>query len=467
MATNCCMRKNKDESKNIEIITNQKYMEKEKKMKVAMICHFSNEMVRDKLIFSKGHVKALLKRFISKKQNFVGSGDFAPWVTNVIKEFDKRREIDFYIISPHVGMKKKQQTFILSNVTYYFFRPFLLFPLNYIEKLLYPKQYKEFPRNRRIVNSIVESLSPDVVLLCGSENPYYSITVLDIKKIPILLLCQTVYSNPNRKGITSDNKSLFELRWNVEQQIYRKIKYYACFSKLHHDLVKKYVPNSIVFPLVWPQSSFPDIPEVQKKYDFAFFAQRVTKDKGIYNALQALSIVKRQKSDVSLLVVGIIPNDEKLLFEDTVKKLKLDNNIIYHDYFPIQTDMFKYVKQASFALLPIILDSVPGTIIQSFRLGMPVVTHITSGTPSLNEFGETVLLSNIDDDETTAKNMLRLLNDPELGERLKMNANRYIEFLDEKHKKGADVLINSINAIINKECNNIEIPQELLFGSNI
>ena len=60
------------------------------KLKVAWICHFSNEKVREKLPLSKMRASNFL-RIIFGKTKFK-YGDFAPWVNNLITEFEKFKD---------------------------------------------------------------------------------------------------------------------------------------------------------------------------------------------------------------------------------------------------------------------------------------------------------------------------------------------------------------------------------------
>ena len=58
--------------------------------------------------------------------------------------------------------------------------------------------------------------------------------------------------------------------------------------------------------------------------------------------------------------------------------------------------------------------------------GLPVVTTITAGTPTLNQNKETVLLSPIGDHKALADNMVRLYKDPLLAKLLQTNGAEYM-----------------------------------------
>ena len=65
----------------------------EKKIKVAWICHFSNEEIRNQLHFRKDIVGLIKKRPMI---------DFAQWNTYAINEFKKFNDVELHVISPHI-----------------------------------------------------------------------------------------------------------------------------------------------------------------------------------------------------------------------------------------------------------------------------------------------------------------------------------------------------------------------------
>jgi hypothetical protein len=68
-----------------------------KQIKVAWICHFSNQRVREYLPLSKMRLLNFLNSLFGK--NRITHVDFAPWVSNLIKEFEKFSTVELHIIS--------------------------------------------------------------------------------------------------------------------------------------------------------------------------------------------------------------------------------------------------------------------------------------------------------------------------------------------------------------------------------
>ena len=88
-------------------------------------------------------------------------------------------------------------------------------------------------------------------------------------------------------------------------------------------------------------------------------------------------------------------------------------------------EVIKQIRKSRFALLPLKLDFVPNTLHEAMANGLPVVTTITDGTPSLNEKKKCVLLSEQNDFQAMADNMIALLEHEQLGKELRQNAAVY------------------------------------------
>ena len=244
--------------------------------------------------------------------------------------------------------------------------------------------------------------------------------------------------------------------------LFKKTPYVACTGRMYYDLVKGYNPDAIVFPRRWPSSKFPEIPEVCKHYDFVYFARYLNKNKGFDNAIEAMGLFIKAHPDARFLAVGS-PDENWQLFENRIEELGLKSNLEIHGSFEEYTDLLKCVKQARFALLPITMDVLSGTIMEAMRMGMPVVTCRTSGTPSLNENRETVLISDIGDCNGLCENMERLYNSEELANHLRENAFKYLEEKDELNANNVNEMVTQLQAVINHYHNATPVPQELLF----
>ena len=234
---------------------------------------------------------------------------------------------------------------------------------------------------------------------------------------------------------------------------------------MHRNLIRQYVPDAFVFHFDFPPVPFPQLRIVPKVFDFVFFAHRVIASKGIECSIEALSIIVKKYPTVSLLVVGSCDSKYKEFLQSKIEHLRLEKNIVFHDYFEKQEDMLQYVMQARFALLPIKLDVISGTIIQAMRMGLPVITHITTGTPNLNKEKKCVMLSPIDEIPALAANMIEVYENEDLASELRNNSIEYCKREDERKALSARVIIENCYYIIDNYNNHVPIPQERLYNT--
>jgi len=429
-----------------------------KQLKVALICHFSNPEVREKLPLSGCKIENYIRKILNKrnKQLF----DYAPWVTNLIYEFEKRNDIEIHIISPHKNLKKFKYSFSYNNIHYHFFRPDDDILIIKIYRRFFNVKRPKYYHNRYLINQFLKDIKPDIVNLVGAENPYYSISALDINNLPLMLTAQTVYTNPLREKLSGD---VDQYRWDLELKIQKKIEDFCSEGLMHNYLILHNNPKAIIFRYTFPYKQPPIIDNIAEKYDFVFFAAGVAKKKGVEDTIQALKLVKKEFPEVTLNIVGKCAADYRKFLDKMIEELRLKDNIEFTEYFIKQSDMHKHIQQAKYAVLPVKLDVISSTIIEAMILGFPVITYKTTGTPFLNKYGEAVLISEIDDVNSLAKNMLRVMKEPELVEKMLANSKVFIE-REYDNKANMDKLVNIYNAVYKHYYNREHIPKELLFN---
>lgn len=399
------------------------------RIKVAYICHFSNMAIRSQL-----PKKVVFFKRISLAKNHlpqtVDVPDFAVWNTNCINELKKYTDrIELHVIAPYRYLKPKTFTFMEDGIHYHFFRsdddnPFYVF----FRRLFHIScSYK---RNRKIVKSIISKIEPNLVHCVGAENPYYSMSALDVPTdIPLLVQLQTLMSDPDYENKTSVSHLSYVYRSEIEKKIIKRADYIGFAGKHYIEIIKDKIKSNAVFVKTVLALAEPvNISVGEKKYDFVYFSNDISKAADL--AIEAFILTSQSHPNLTLNIVGGYSHNYKAQLEERLVKAGVRDNVVFSGKLPSHEDVIKQIRLSHFALLPLKIDIISGTIREALANGLPVVTTITVGTPMLNEKRRTVLLSEIGDHQALADNMCKLIEDPTLCEEMRKNGGIYMNEKD-------------------------------------
>ena len=335
-------------------------------MKIVFLCHFSNPLVREKLDLRKYTLRRLLYNL---KGGAIMYDDFAVWVSDYIAEFEKHPEVEFHIVAPHYGMKREIQSYDLRNIHYHFFRWNYGIIYTALDKLFHLEEKNLFARNRGKMNAIIGEINPDLIILCGAENPYYSVGVLDVTDKPVYVILQTLLNDPKRieMGVGSP------YRREVELRIFKHAGYFCTSGKNVTEKIKERNPNAKILPAGFPTHRENIVLPTYKEYDFVFFAQKITKNKGIEDLLKALGKVAQYHKTVKLNVIGNCDADYKKYLETITKEQDIVNNVSFAGYYQKIDDAFNEVIKAKAVVVPGITAGLNSTVRESMLMGLPTI----------------------------------------------------------------------------------------------
>lgn len=429
-----------------------------------MICHFSNAEVRGHLPLSKRNVYKIARKLLRLPGKKGGYADLAPWDTGIIMCTQERDDIELYVLSAHGGMKRDVVSFDVNGIHYSFFRPELA---NFLRSFVpSPSVWLRLNPMAKKIRRRVERIQPDLVLLVGAENAYYSSSVLGIKDYPVYVLCQNVINNAEYMAAGT----LDRINAYVEMEIIKNSHYMAVYCQKHYDLLCKAGYNQYVFAFNWPvtkKSQIKPVPCEKKDYDFVNFALHMSEEKGYHDCIKALSIVKQHHPDVKLCLVDGGPDTVRNELEQLITKLDLNDNVTFVPFFAERKDLFQFLQTVRFAVLPCKIDHISGTQLQSMQFGLPVVCYKTTGTPSLNKDKECVLIAKMNDVEGLAEKMLLLMDNPDLAEQLRQNSFDFYKNRKQKAQQNMPRLVENFKSIIENYKNGTPIPEEQLFESTL
>lgn len=427
-----------------------------KKLKIAIVCHFSNSMVREHLPLDNRKLYNAVRRLLGLTPKTGGYNDVAGWNTNFINNFKVREDIDLTVISAHSGLKKKVVHFEAENVQYYFVRCDGATLLKRLIKS--PYWWHKLNPMRPFVRKIVRKINPDVVALVGAENAYISGTILGLEKdYPILMKAQTIYNNPDRYkyGIV-DAKNAY-----VEKLIFDSVEYVSLDTSMFYQLFQTLKVGRF-YNFKWDfGTTFAEVTPIENKdFDFVNFAFGISEAKGFGDAIRALAIVRKTHPNVKMNLVGGQATDYFQVCKSLVTELGLDNNVIFTPSFELQEEVFQHIQKSRFAVLPYKIDFISSTTYQAMHYELPTVLYRTQGTPTLNSKKKCVLIADMEDVQQLAEKMLILLENPEIAEELRKNAKEFVDYQNDG-KRISDEIMAAFHAVDDHFHRGTPIPDNL------
>ena len=428
-------------------------------MKVLWICHFSNPQIREKLNLSVNPFEIVIRKLLNK--NPFQWYDYAAWITNGIREFENIDDIEFHVVSPHYGLIKKNKNFQLNNINYHFFKPdddsLFIKTKRYITK----SYESDYSRNRITIKKLVSTINPDIIHMYGAENPYYSISALDVdrNKYPFLVSLQTLMSETEFKLKHTTSAEIYDYRAKIEQDILKKSTYIGSTVQKYRDYIWQNInPKAIFFKTYLAVAEKIPVFNYEKKYDFVYFAASISKAADV--AIEAFAIACKKYPKITLNIIGSTTLKFKHVLQLRIKELGIENNVYFSGQLPTHDDVIKQIQFSRFALLPLKIDVISGTIREAMFSGIPVISTITSGTPTLNTKRESVLLSVQGDYNSMAQNMIKLIESPDLAKKLAENG---LITVNERWNNSESMrqLIDAYHVIIDHHQKSISIPIEI------
>ena len=146
----------------------------------------------------------------------------------------------------------------------------------------------------------------------------------------------------------------------------------------------------------------------------------------LYNVectLRAFALIQQRYPDASLTVAheGV----SRPALEQLARELKLEHTRFIGSV--PQDRMAELLDTADVYLTTPNIDCMPGSVLECFAVGLPIVATRAGGIPYIVTHGQTGLLVPCDDHQAVAAAALRLLEDDELVVRLTTNARRELE----------------------------------------
>lgn len=389
------------------------------KIKIVWLCHFTNGEIQSQL--------PLWKHF----------NEFASWIPNTLKGFEPLDNIELHVVSPHAYLKKATDL-LIRNIHYHFIpygipfwrRPW---PARFAFDI-----YTNYYCFRKRVKKTINCIQPDLINLIGTENAYYSSSILDFEnKYPILVLIQGFISQ--MKGSIKAQK-----RMDIEERILTAFKYYAG-DQDSSTYISSYNASHVFFKLYFPvnETLVSATKDAGKKYDCIYFG-RLEKIKGAEDFIKVIAEIKEKKADVKACIIG---DGNVNALREIASALKCSDNIEFTGFIKTQKELFEYVKSSKVFLAPPYFERISSTIREAMFLKVPIVAYSTGSIPYINEFDENIYLVKTGDYQGMARKTLFLLENETTRNNLAEKAYQYAiqEF---SLKKNVERVLSSYQTII-------------------
>lgn len=428
-----------------------------KVIKVVWICSVSNPMLRNYLDLGLPWWHKVIRHALGHPpvSDLV---DTAIWNSNALDEFNKLDDVDLHVIFVHPNMCKKEQRFRDGIINYYAISNGDTSLFRYIKVHLLNNKNVSFYSTWRRIAALVDELNPDVIHLMGAENPSYSLSALYLPtNIPLIVQLQTLLLNP----ATAMANEVQPNQRLCEHKVLLRANYIGSKSALFPHLTREYLkPDAIYINTQLIIAEKPDQTQYETNFDFVYFANYI--HKSIDLVIEAFGIAYRKNSNITLDIIGGAYESELSALKARLEELGCKEAVRFEGKLPTHNDVIEQIKKARYALLPLKADLVSSTVREAMYAGLPVITTITQGTPKLNLKRETVLLSEIGDHEALAANMLKVVGDKALADRLRSNAFITVDELYGDNPGRARMWTEAYHACIDNFRNGTPIPDFIL-----
>ena len=376
---------------------------------VFLFCNYSSGTTRSHLHLSNLKMDNVLRGFLHlPRLVFL---DAAPWIEAFIKYFQLHEEYELHIVAIQVGMKKTTECFEENGVHFHYVKSGLGIIPKVMDVLFGTQKKKGFPKYQHRFEVALKGIKPDVVMICGAENPDYATAFLNNKCPNKLVILQTLMNDPKRiaMGVSTEYRRI------IEDRVIRHSNHFAVPDSQWIGYIKSVNHNAICHPFTFPTIEPIVDKGIRKQYDFVFFAGLLGRNKGTNDVVSALGIVAKKFPNVKLNIIG---SADELYMKELRQQIKdegLERCIIMTPSFSLREDVFKQVAKSGCAVLPGITASLNSTVREAMLMGMPTITYETPDTVIINQESRCIITAQMEDVDDLAQRMKSaLINSQEM-----------------------------------------------------
>ena len=304
-------------------------------------------------------------------------------------------------------------------------------------------------KNKKAMEKTLEDFKPDIVHLNNFQRQLSASIIKPIKKrnIPIVFtahdlqaICPNKTMLDAKNNICEDclkgsykncikkkcikNSKLKSILGALENLYYKNKKIYT--EEINYIITpsefyrKKFIEYGVHYDKICSIHNFIDLPKniTENIGDYAIYFGRISKEKGIFNLIEALARIKKGV----LYIAGSGPDEEKL--KNMVKELKINNRVKFLGYLQTK-ELNNYIVNSRFAILPSIwYDNCPYSVLETLAQGKTILGSNIAGIPELVKNNVSGLTFQYDSIDELRNKMELLFCDDELVRKLEKNARK-------------------------------------------
>jgi len=399
------------------------------KLKVVWLCPLNLNLFKDRIKIKDDHL-------LNKHP--------ATWITTLIEEFRTRPGVELTVIATSAKITRDYR-FSEEGVHYYLLTRGIPFTGKGYPGCFNLEQYTHYWFLRRKVRKIVNRIRPSIINLHGTEHELSA--VANHLNFPVVVEIQGFINSVIRYRDNRFNRN----RLKIENAVFRHQNDFIIHTRYMRNFILAQNPSARFYYAHYPISNYAfDLPEQDKSCDISFHAS-IIKEKGIEDLVEAARLVKDQKPDLSVKVMGMVLSHEYLDYiRDKIAGYGMEQNFQLLGFIPDHKQLLTEVKKCRMTVFPTHFDTSPGTVGESQSVGLPVISNNLDGVPDMIEHDRNGLLVERGNIPQLAKTILELLNDRERQVGMGKAAKQYA--LENYHVKAVtDKMIRIYHEVIDSQ----------------
>lgn len=143
------------------------------------------------------------------------------------------------------------------------------------------------------------------------------------------------------------------------------------------------------------------------------YVGRLSEEKGYMNFINSIPLILRQQNDIRFLVCGEGVKGKSIEIRKKLETETYGSKVFYMGWIPHEK-LSEYLNQLTLLVNPSYTDTGPQIVLEAMACGTPILSSLVGMVPDLIKDGENGFIMNDNSPECIAKNVTRVLDNPNL-----------------------------------------------------